>query len=75
MDEVEYAVDGGGYRWYEIEPVQHGLTDEAAEWWECPLCGEALDYNAAHDRYTEGFAPEATPDVWRCAECGYNHVS
>lgn len=56
----------------EEEPIEHRDPDR---WWECPACGNELSFQAAHDRYTEGFAPEARPDVWRCFECKYEWVS
>lgn len=57
-------------------PVEHGAMTGTGHgfvpstWWECPNCGAELDFHPAHDVYTEGFAPEARPDQWRC-DCGY----
>jgi hypothetical protein len=63
----------------DLPPIEHLETRASADgttpiedgWYECPNCGSELNFNPSHDVYTEGFAPEARPDVWRCVDCRY----
>lgn len=70
--------DYGGNPEYDEPPIEHTGYAENSDreqvhfhYWSCPNCGEELDFRPSHDVYTEGFAPEARPDQWRCLNCDY----
>lgn len=73
-----YEIDAGQRAWYSEPPIPHlerrrsGGMPVEVDWFECPNCGQRLDYRNGDDRWLEGYAASAEPDSAKCDACAYH---